>query len=140
MKTKICERLGCDVPIFAFSHCRDVIVEVTRAGGFGVLGAVSFSPEQLEQELNWIDAHVDGRPYGVDVLMAMTYDKEAAHSDRPLGELLPAAQREFMDDFLASEGVPELSPARMQDIMAQLSAKERNHTPAGGRRLIEVAL
>ena len=140
MKTKICERLGCEVPIFAFTHCRDVVVEVTRAGGFGVLGAVSFSPEQLEQELNWIDAHVDGRPYGVDVLMAMTYDKEAAQSDRPLGELLPAAQREFMNDFLASEGVAELSPERMQDIMAGLSAKERNHTPAGGQRLIEVAL
>ena len=46
MKTPICERLGCEVPIFAFTHCRDVVVEVTKAGGFGVLGAVGFSPEQ----------------------------------------------------------------------------------------------
>ena len=29
---------GIDVPIFAFSHCRDVVVEVSRAGGMGVLG------------------------------------------------------------------------------------------------------
>ena len=66
MKTPICERLGCEVPIFAFTHCRDVVVEVTKAGGFGVLGAVTHSPEQLERELKWIDEHVAGRPYGVD--------------------------------------------------------------------------
>ena len=69
--------LGIEVPIFAFSHCRDVIVEVTKAGGFGVLGASTGSPEQLETELRWIDAHVNGRPYGVDVIIPSTYDREA---------------------------------------------------------------
>ena len=44
MKTPICERLGCEVPIFAFTHCRDVVVEVTKAGGFGVLGASRTRP------------------------------------------------------------------------------------------------
>ncbi len=63
MRTAVCDLLKCDVPIFAFSHCRDVVVEVTKAGGFGVLGAVSFSPEQLEKELRWIDAHVGGKGY-----------------------------------------------------------------------------
>jgi hypothetical protein len=42
-------------------HGRDVVVEVTKAGGFGVLGAVTFSREQLERELAWIDSHVGGR-------------------------------------------------------------------------------
>ena len=51
MRTAIARRLGCEVRIFAFSHCRDVVVEVTKAGGFGVLGASTFSPEHLEQEL-----------------------------------------------------------------------------------------
>jgi hypothetical protein len=41
---------GIDLPIFAFTHCRDVVVAVSKAGGFGVLGAVAFSPEQLEIE------------------------------------------------------------------------------------------
>ena len=66
MKTEICERLGIEFPIFAFSHCRDVVAAVSRAGGLGVLGAVAYSPEQLELELKWIDEHVDGKPYGVD--------------------------------------------------------------------------
>jgi hypothetical protein len=51
MRTAIARTLGCSVPIFAFSHCRDVVVEVTKAGGFGVLGASTFGPEQLEREL-----------------------------------------------------------------------------------------
>ncbi|RYD48459.1 MAG: nitronate monooxygenase, partial [Sphingomonadales bacterium] len=59
---------GVDHPIVAFSHCRDVVAAVSRAGGLGVLGAAKFTPEQLEIELGWIDAHVGGRPYGVDVL------------------------------------------------------------------------
>ena len=52
------------VPIFAFSHCRDVVAAVTNAGGIGVLGALAFEPEQLEIELRWIDEHVGGKGTG----------------------------------------------------------------------------
>ena len=69
MRTALCEVFGIEYPIFAFTHCRDVVAAVSKAGGLGVLGAVGFSPEQLEIELDWIDAHVDGRPYGVDTVM-----------------------------------------------------------------------
>jgi NAD(P)H-dependent flavin oxidoreductase YrpB (nitropropane dioxygenase family) len=69
MKTPICEMLGIEFPLLAFSHCRDVVAAVSRAGGFGVLGATVHTPETIEQELKWIDDHVDGKPYGVDVLI-----------------------------------------------------------------------
>jgi NAD(P)H-dependent flavin oxidoreductase YrpB (nitropropane dioxygenase family) len=69
MKSPICEMLGIEFPLLAFSHCRDVVAAVSRAGGFGVLGATVHSPETLEQELKWIDEHVDGKPYGIDVLI-----------------------------------------------------------------------
>ena len=62
-----------EFPIFAFSHCRDVVAAVSRAGGFGVLGALAFSPAQLELELSWIDANVDGKPYGVDTVIPAKY-------------------------------------------------------------------
>ena len=39
MYTEFCQKLGLDVPIFAFSHCRDVVVAVSKSGGLGVLGA-----------------------------------------------------------------------------------------------------
>ena len=57
MRTPICEKLDIELPIFAFSHCRDVVAAVSKAGGFGVLGALAFSPDELEIELKWIDEH-----------------------------------------------------------------------------------
>jgi NAD(P)H-dependent flavin oxidoreductase YrpB (nitropropane dioxygenase family) len=69
MKSPVCEMLGVEFPLFAFSHCRDVVATVSRAGGFGVLGATTHSPESIERELKWIDDHVDGKPYGLDVLI-----------------------------------------------------------------------
>src|SRR6266704_1906345 len=69
MQTRVSEMLGVEFPLLAFSHCRDVVAAVTNAGGLGVLGAVAYTPERLDEELRWIDDHVSGRPYGVDVLV-----------------------------------------------------------------------
>jgi NAD(P)H-dependent flavin oxidoreductase YrpB (nitropropane dioxygenase family) len=69
MKSPICDMLGIEFPLLAFSHCRDVVAAVSRAGGFGVLGATVHTPDTLERELKWIDDHVDGKPYGIDVLI-----------------------------------------------------------------------
>ena len=63
MKSPICEMLEIEFPLVAFSHCRDVVVAVTKAGVCGGLGAVGMSPEQLEKDLKWIDDHIDGKPY-----------------------------------------------------------------------------
>ncbi len=69
MKSALCEMLGIDFPLVAFSHCRNVVAAVSRAGGFGVLGATAFSPPELDLELKWIDDNISGKPYGVDVLI-----------------------------------------------------------------------
>jgi len=82
MKNRLTEMFGIEYPLFAFSHCRDVVAAVTNAGGMGVLGALAFSPEQLELELRWIDEHVGGKPYGVDVVMPVkTVDRDAGIAD-----------------------------------------------------------
>jgi len=111
MRTPIGERLGIEFPIFAFSHCRDVVAAVTNAGGFGVLGALAFGPERLEMELNWIDEHVDGRPYGVDFAMPVNYvgkgGGEGASFDT-LDAMIPQEHRDFVDHLLLAHGVPEL--------------------------------
>ena len=59
MKSPICEKLGIEFPLIAFTHCRDVVVEVSKSGGMGVLGAAGFAPKQLEIELAWIDEHIE---------------------------------------------------------------------------------
>ncbi len=73
MKTAATEMLGIEFPIFAFSHCRDVVAAVSKAGGLGVLGAVAHSPEQLEIDLAWIEAEIGDRPYGVDLIVPAKY-------------------------------------------------------------------
>jgi len=112
--TRVCDQFGIEFPIFAFSHCRDVVAAVSRAGGVGVLGAVGFSPEQLEIELDWIDDHVDGRPYGVDVIMpAKAIEAAAAGVDdlvEQLQGMLPDEHLAFVAtliDRFALPGLPE---------------------------------
>lgn len=140
MRTPLCEKLGCDLPIFAFSHCRDVVVEVTKAGGFGVLGAALSSPEQLETELRWIDRHVDGRPYGVDVLFTTAYDKAAEATTEDPATLVPKEHRDFMNNFLKKEGVAELPDDERERIHREIVEGRGRMTPEGSRRLLDVAL
>jgi NAD(P)H-dependent flavin oxidoreductase YrpB (nitropropane dioxygenase family) len=108
MKTKATEMLGMEIPIFAFSHCRDVVAEVSKAGGFGVLGGTGFTPEQLEQELRWIDEHTGGKPYGVDLLMPATYERNVIRKDFKLEDILPKEQVDFANKLLEQANIPEL--------------------------------
>ena len=87
--------LGIDFPLIAFSHCRDVVAAVSRAGGFGVLGATAFRPDQLELELKWIDEHIDGKRYGIDVLIPenLSIKGEKGVTYGALAERIPNAQR-----------------------------------------------
>jgi NAD(P)H-dependent flavin oxidoreductase YrpB (nitropropane dioxygenase family) len=139
MQTALARKLGCDVPIFAFSHCRDVVVAVTKAGGFGVLGASTFSPEHLEQELRWIDDHVGSRPYGVDIIIPTTYDREA-EADADPERLIPREHRAFMENILAAEGVPELPEDDRARVRHEIVTGRGAMTPDGARKLLEVTL
>src|SRR5690242_6553835 len=111
MRTPICNDLGIEYPIFAFTHCRDVVVAVSKAGGFGVLGAVGFTPEQLEIELNWIDEHIGDHPYGVDIVIPNKYEgMDSNMSGDELAEMLkklvPQGHLDFAKKVLSDHGVP----------------------------------
>jgi NAD(P)H-dependent flavin oxidoreductase YrpB (nitropropane dioxygenase family) len=110
--TQICDTLGIEFPIFAFSHCRDVVAAVSKAGGFGVLGAVGFPPEQLEIELKWIDEHVGDKPYGVDIVIPGKYEGMGELDPHKLEEMLRAAipeqHRQYVQKILSDHGVPKL--------------------------------
>ena len=101
MKSPICAMLGIDFPLLAFSHCRDVVAAVSRAGGFGVLGATGHTLESLERELAWIDAHVDGKPYGLDVLIPENLATGGAKciNRASLADKVPAEHRAFVGDL-----------------------------------------
>jgi NAD(P)H-dependent flavin oxidoreductase YrpB (nitropropane dioxygenase family) len=112
MNNELCERLGIEFPIFAFTHCRDVVAAVSNAGGLGVLGAVGFTPEQLETELAWIDEHVGDKPYGVDIVIPMKYEgmgeMDPAKLEEDLRALIPDGHRTFVKKLLSDHGVPEM--------------------------------
>ncbi|MCY3858164.1 MAG: nitronate monooxygenase [Gammaproteobacteria bacterium] len=106
MKSRACELLGIEFPLFAFSHCRDVVAEVSAAGGFGVLGAVGHSPKSLDIELSWIDEHCDGKPYGVDLLVPTSMDsKEAALNRQELEDRIPFDHKRYVEELLARHNI-----------------------------------
>jgi NAD(P)H-dependent flavin oxidoreductase YrpB (nitropropane dioxygenase family) len=105
MKNRVSELTGADFPLFAFSHCRDVVVEVSKAGGFGVLGGSSFTPETLAVELDWIDANIDGHPYGVDILIPENQPALEGTSGADFAALIPDEHWEFTARVLGDHGV-----------------------------------
>ena len=106
MKSALCEKLGIEFPLFAFSHCRDVVAEVSKAGGFGVLGGAGHTPETLEIELKWIDEHVEGRPYGVDLIVpASMDDKEGNLTPEEVKARIPPEHKAYVDSILARHGI-----------------------------------
>lgn len=110
MRNDVTEMLGIEFPIFAFSHCRDVVAAVSRAGGLGVLGAVAHTAEALEVDLAWIEDEIGDTPYGVDLIIPAKYagDEAGGYTTADLIALIPAEHRAFVDDILARYDVPAL--------------------------------
>jgi NAD(P)H-dependent flavin oxidoreductase YrpB (nitropropane dioxygenase family) len=133
MRTPLCDELGIEFPIFAFTHCRDVVVAVSKAGGLGVLGAVGFSPEQLRIELDWIDAHIGDRPYGFDIVIPNKYegmDAELSTEEltKTLQDMVPKGHLDFARNLLVDHGVP-LGDASEDNSLKLLGWTEATATP-----------
>ncbi len=139
MKTALSRSLGIEFPIFAFTHCRDVVVAVSKAGGFGVLGAVGFTPEQLEIELNWIDEHIGDHTYGVDIVIPNKYEGmdsnlSADELAKMLVDMVPQEHLDFARKILTDHGVP-LTAEDNESTLQLLGWTEATATPQ-----VEVAL
>jgi NAD(P)H-dependent flavin oxidoreductase YrpB (nitropropane dioxygenase family) len=139
MHTSLCDTLGIEFPIFAFTHCRDVVVAVSKAGGFGVLGAVGFTPEQLEVELNWIDEHIGDHTYGVDIVIPNKYEGmdsnlSADELAKMLVDMVPQEHLDFAKKILTDHGVP-LTAEDNESTLQLLGWTEATATPQ-----VEVAL
>ena len=137
MNSRICELLDIEFPLVAFTHCRDVVVAVSKAGGCGVLGAVGMTPEQLEEELKWIDDHIDGLPYGVDVLIPNKMaDKDKKFDAKKLSSMIPQEYADFRADVLENHDI-EASELRKINTAATYMAE--NTKEDGAKALLDVA-
>lgn len=138
MRTAVTSLLGIEFPILAFSHCRDVVAAVTNAGGFGVLGAVAHTPEQLDVDLTWIEEATRGKPYGVDLLIPTHYvgDEDGGLAPSELQSLIPDEHRRWLDDLLERYGVP-VTPSGDADSTRQFAGMRID--PKSMSPLLEVA-
>lgn len=138
MKTPLTEMFGIELPIFAFSHCRDVVVEVSKAGGMGVLGVANFSAEQLELELRWIDRHVGGRPYGIDILVPNRYQKmQPGKVD--VQAMLPKTHWDFVKQICDAGGLDAI-PEVDAGVLLATEAAHINMTPDEAEELLQICL
>ncbi|MFE0426076.1 nitronate monooxygenase [Streptomyces sp. NPDC058953] len=118
METELSTSLGVEHAIFGFTPFPAVAAALTRAGGFGVLGAVRYTdPDELRRDLDWMEKHTGGKPYGLDVVMpaksAASTDVAASPGGRTPTEadveaMIPEGHRRFVADVLDRHGVPPL--------------------------------
>ncbi|MEU8697206.1 nitronate monooxygenase family protein [Streptomyces sp. NPDC048680] len=108
METELSKKLGIEHAIFGFTPFPAVAAAITRAGGFGVLGAVRYTaPDDLARDLDWMQEHTDGKPYGLDVVMPAK--KVEGVSEADVEAMIPPGHRQFVQDTLTKYGVPELA-------------------------------
>ncbi len=137
MNSKICELLDIEFPLVAFTHCRDVVVAVSKAGGCGVLGAVGMSPAQLEKELQWIDDHIDGLPYGVDVLIPNKMaDQDKKFDADKLTAMIPQEYADFRADILEKH---DIEASELRTIKTAATYMAENTKADGAKALLDVA-
>ncbi|AQA10357.1 nitronate monooxygenase [Streptomyces samsunensis] len=108
MQTELSARLGVEHAVFGFTPFPAVAAAISRAGGLGVLGAVRYGAgEELARDLDWMEEHTDGKPYGLDVVMPAKKVEGVTEAD--IEAMIPEGHRAFVRDTLAKHGVPELA-------------------------------
>jgi NAD(P)H-dependent flavin oxidoreductase YrpB (nitropropane dioxygenase family) len=137
MQTKVCGMLGVEFPILAFSHCRDVVAAVSKAGGMGVLGVTAHTPEQLEIDCQWIEDEIGpNKSYGIDVIIPQKYTgvEEGGLSKDVLAGMIPAVHRAFINELMARYDVPPLPDGEA------VPTGEGSWSLKGAQPLVDVAL
>lgn len=133
--TQLTDLLGVEAPLVGFNRSPAVVAEVSRAGGLGVLAATGYSPAELDAQLTWIEEQVEGRPYGVDLLVpSRTAAGDPADLVASMRAQIPDRHHEFLADLLHRYAVPE-RPTVGESLMSDFAV---NLAPAGVPALLDV--
>ena len=104
LHTKLCDMLGIEYPVMAFTHIRDVAAAVCNGGGSAVLGAIGFTPEEIAVEAKWLKEHTD-KPFGIDLVFPKASPEIATREQ--LLSLVPKEYRDFVDRIKEELGLPK---------------------------------
>ncbi|MFF9040597.1 nitronate monooxygenase [Streptomyces sp. NPDC014892] len=138
MRTDVTQSLDIELPLFAFSHCRDVVAAVTQAGGMGVLGAAWMTPEELDMSIEWIENEVGGKPFGVDLVFPGTAMDDEKTPDEYLAAI-PERYLAFVKDMLDQGGLSDLTPEDRDAYMIE-NAKKMAMTNRKSHEQLDVTL
>lgn len=105
LHTPLCDKLGIEYPVVAFTHCKDVAVAVINAGGFAVLGEALHTPDQIAADINWIRDRIGGKPFGIDLVLPSSVPEEKSVDE--LLAMIPPEQREFEQMIKRKYDVPD---------------------------------
>lgn len=137
MNSKICEMLDIEFPLLAFTHCRDVVVAVSKAGGMGVFGAVNLPPDRLKEELDWIVANIDGKPFGVDLIVPNKIEgKDVAFDPQKMLQAVPEEHKEFANKIMREY---DIEPGDLETARSNSMNFARNLREDGAASSLEVA-
>ena len=105
LRTKLCDMLGLEFPIIAFTHCKDVAVAVINAGGFAVLGEAMHTPDEIAADIKWIRDRIDGKAYGIDLVLPASVPPAGGLDE--LTAQIPEGHRKFAQGIKEKYNVPE---------------------------------
>ncbi|MBP1685959.1 MAG: 2-nitropropane dioxygenase [Deltaproteobacteria bacterium] len=131
LHTKLCDSLGIEYPIVAFTHCKDVAVAVINAGGFACMGETHHTPDEIAADIKWIRERIGDKPFGIDLVFPASVPP--AGTAEELFAKIPKAQREFVEDMKKRYNIP---PPKRRPELFELGWMNQE-TP---RKQLEVAL
>ncbi|HJN92003.1 MAG TPA: nitronate monooxygenase family protein [Dehalococcoidia bacterium] len=105
LRTKICDLVGCEFPIFAFTHCKDVAAAVSNAGGVGVLGELGRTPDEIVEDIAWLRERVGDKPFGIDLVFPASIPASTMNME-DLEAQIPQEHREFVSDLMTRHDIP----------------------------------
>ena len=105
LPTQLCDQLGIEYPIVAFTHCKDVAAAVTNAGAFAVLGQTQSSPDEIDSNIRWMREKIGDKPFGVDLVFPASVP--ATGDIDTLRSQIPQEQFDYVEAMKEKHNIPK---------------------------------
>jgi NAD(P)H-dependent flavin oxidoreductase YrpB (nitropropane dioxygenase family) len=105
LHTQLCDQLGIEYPIVAFTHCKDVAAAVTNAGAFAVLGQTQSSPDEIDSNIRWMREKIGDKPFGVDLVFPASVP--ATGDIDTLRSQIPKEQFDYVEAMKEKHNIPK---------------------------------
>ena len=117
LKTPLCSMLGIELPIFSAGMGPiagpELVAAVSNAGGLGVLGCTSMSPEEIRAVIRRTYELTD-KPFGVDLILPARIDQSGTKMS-DVADLIPEEHKKAAKSIAEELGVNQTSAVSNMD-------------------------